>query len=81
MVFEEILMILHTAPVNHMMMVLVEGLQNMIQNAIMLYQIQIDIMGVLKDVTASSGSSISINMQRVVFGLKCVADGLTEGET
>lgn len=36
--------------------------------------------GVLKDVTASSGSSISINMQRVVFGLKCVADGLTEGE-
>ena len=36
--------------------------------------------GTIDKIDPLSASSLSINMKRVVFGLKCIADGLTEGE-
>lgn len=36
--------------------------------------------GKTEGVSPSSTTSISINMKRVVFGLKCITEGLTEGE-
>lgn len=36
--------------------------------------------GVIENISPASITSIQLNMKRMVFGLKCVAEGLTEGE-